>query len=184
MRGLVAITVTTAALLASAHVARAETRCDMAFHLEGWSVFYKTAHGGGRVTCDNGQSARVVIRTKGGGVTFGKEKIVDGEGHFSPISSISEIFGDYANAEAHAGAGESSDAQVVTKGDVSLTLKGKGHGVDLGFAFGKFTIARAAPARRRVERRSEEPRREPPRAYEEREAPRPADEPPPPGTAY
>src|SRR5262245_35083151 len=129
-RSVLAITFTAAALLASAPGARADTHCDMTFHLEGWSVFYKTAHGGGRVTCDNGQSARIVIRTRGGGVTFGRSKIVDGAGHFSPIASISEIFGDYANAEAHAGAGESSDAQVVTKGDVSLSLKGKGHGVD------------------------------------------------------
>ena len=57
--------------------------------------------------------------------------------------------GDYANAEAHAGAGESSTAQVVTKGSVSLAFSGKGHGIDLGIDFGKFTIARAAASRRR-----------------------------------
>jgi len=50
--------------------------------------------------------------------------------------------------------GTSSDAQVVTKGTVSLALSGKGHGVNLGFAFGKFTISH--PTRRRVQRKVEE----------------------------
>src|SRR6266404_1688328 len=137
--------------LAAAVPAAADTRCNLTFHLEGWSAFYKTSHGGGRITCDNGQSARIVLRTKGGGITFGHTKIVDGVGHFSPVSDIRELYGDYANAEAHAGAGESSTAQVVTKGTVSLAFSGKGHGIDIGFDFGKFTIAPAAAPRRRVE---------------------------------
>ncbi len=150
-----------AAALACAGPARADTKCTLDFHLEGWSAFYKTAHGGGEVTCDNGQTARIAIRTKGGGVTFGAEKIVNGYGEFSPVSDIGELYGDYANAEAHAGMGESSDAQVVTKGTVSLAFSGKGHGVNLGFAFGKFTISHA-PTRRHVEHRVEERRVEPP----------------------
>lgn len=145
-----------ALLLAGATAARAETKCELEFNLSGWSAFYKVAKGTGRITCDNGQSARVAIDTKGGGVTFGAGKIVDGYGTFSPVSDIDELFGDYANAEAHAGAGESSDAQVVTKGTVSLAFSGKGHGINLGFAFGRFTIDRAsappAGAARRVEK--------------------------------
>jgi hypothetical protein len=160
--------------------AEAETKCEMAFHLEGWSAFYKTAKGGGRITCDNGQSAPIVIRTKGGGITFGMSKIVDGVGHFSPVSSISELFGDYANAEAHAGAGESSDAQVVTKGTVSLALSGTGHGINLGFAFGKFTIARAA-----VRRHAPPPRPHlEESALDDRAPTRRSAEPPADGTAY
>jgi hypothetical protein len=143
------------ATLAFGAAAHAETKCHLDFHLEGWSAFYKTARGGGKITCDNGQSAGITIRTRGGGVTFGAEKIVDGHGEFSSVSNIDELFGDYANAEAHAGMGESSDAQVVTKGTVSLALSGKGHGVNLGFAFGKFTIAHAG-TRRRVETHHED----------------------------
>lgn len=139
----VALAIAVATLLVAASPARAETKCHLRFHLEGWSAFYKTSHGGGRVTCDGGESAPVAISTKGGGFTFGKQKIVNGEGTFSPVSGIGDIFGDYASAEAHAGAGASAGAGVVTKGDVSLALSGEGHGVDLGFAFGKFTIARA-----------------------------------------
>ena len=47
-------------------------KCRMVYDLKGWSVFYKTAEGSGRVTCSNGQSANVKIRVTGGGLTFGK----------------------------------------------------------------------------------------------------------------
>lgn len=125
--------------------AHAATHCAMRYSLEGWSAFYKTASGGGTIRCDNGQSARVALRSKGGGPTVGASKITDGRGEFSPVDDINELFGDYANAEAHAGAVRSASGQVVTKGPVSLALAGKGRGVDLGVSFGKFTIA---PARR------------------------------------
>jgi hypothetical protein len=117
--------------------------CTMKYNLKGWSAFYKTASGGGTITCSNGQRARVKVTAKGGGITFGKSEIVDGTGRFTGARSISELFGAYAAAEAHAGAGKSGDAQVLTKGTVSLALSGTGRGVDIGFAFGKFTIARA-----------------------------------------
>jgi len=117
--------------------------CKMTFNLKGWSAFYKTASGDGRITCDNGQKARVRIRAKGGGLTFGKSEIVGGTGRFSGARNLDEVLGSYAQSEAHAGAGKSADAQAMTKGEVSLTLVGKGRGVDIGFAFGKFTIERA-----------------------------------------
>lgn len=129
--------------LAAARAGGAETNCTMAFDLSGWSAFYKTASGAGSVTCDNGQSARVTISTKGGGLTVGKSQINDGRGKFSPVADITDLYGDYGVAEAHAGAGRSASAQVMTKGTVSLELTGKGQGVDVGFAFGKFTIAPA-----------------------------------------
>jgi len=118
------------------------TRCTIRYDLEGWSAFYKTASGTGTITCENGQSASVAITTKGGGLTVGRSKVTDGRGRFSPVTSIDEIFGDYGMAEAHAGAGTSSSAQVMTKGIVSLELTGTGTGVDLGFSFGRFTIER------------------------------------------
>jgi hypothetical protein len=118
------------------------TKCSIDFSLSGWSAFYKTAHGHGTITCDNGQSAPVAIRVTGGGLTFGKSKVVNGRGSFSDVGGINELFGSYATAEAHAGMGASSSAQVLTKGTVSLALTGTGRGVDLGFDFGKFTISR------------------------------------------
>lgn len=121
----------------------AATKCTMRFRLSGWSAFYETAHGSGTITCNNRHSAVVSIRTTGGGLTFGKSKIVNGKGTFSEVGSISELFGSYATANVHAGVVASSDAQVLTKGTVSLALAGTGQGVDIGFDFGKFTIKRA-----------------------------------------
>lgn len=158
-------TVTCAALavglvLATVAPAAALTKCDITFTLDSWSAFYKEGDGSGIVRCDNGQQARVRLETRGGGLTFGRSKIVGGKGDFSPIGDIDEIFGDYANAEAHAGMGVSSGASVVTKGPVSLALSGTGNGVDLGFAFGRFTIAPAARREPIAERRHEEPERD------------------------
>jgi hypothetical protein len=82
----------------------------------------------------------VRLRAKGGGLTFGKTTIDHGIGKFTGVNSISDIKGHYANAEAHAGAEKSADAQVVTKGNVSLALSGKGRGWNLGIAFGAFII--------------------------------------------
>jgi len=119
-----------------------EARCKLAFSAKGWSAIYETASGSGTVTCDNGQTAKVKIDVKGGGLTAGKSSIT-GTGTFSEVSDIKEIFGSYAKAEAHAGMVKSAGAQVMTKGEVSMALTAKGKGVDLGIAFGKFSIERA-----------------------------------------
>jgi hypothetical protein len=116
--------------------------CKMTFSLAGWSAFYKTASGTGTVSCSNGQMLDVAIDAKGGGLTFGKSEIRDGLGRFSEVYDIEQVLGSYASAGAHAGAVNSAEAQVLTKGPVSLALSGKGQGWDLGVAFGKFTISR------------------------------------------
>jgi len=116
------------------------TKCKMTYSLAGWSAGYSTASGHGTITCDNGESARVSLRAKGGGLTAGKSQITNGSGTFSEVGDISELFGSYASAEAHAGAGGASAAQVVTKGTVSLAFSGTGKGIDLGVTFGEFII--------------------------------------------
>lgn len=131
-----------AVIVALAPLAHAGTLCRMTFNLSGWSLFYKTSHGTGHITCDNGQSAQVRVIAKGGGLTFGRSKIREGTGRFTEVAGISELFGSYGQGEAHAGAGRSAEASVVTKGEVSLALAGKGTGVNLGVSFGKFTIER------------------------------------------
>jgi hypothetical protein len=117
-----------------------EISCKMTFSLSGWSVFYKTAKGEGTIHCSNGQSLHVKLSAKGGGLTFGKTHIDNGIGKFTGVYDIHEVLGHYANAEAHAGAGESAGAQALTKGNVGLALSGKGEGWNLGVAFGAFTI--------------------------------------------
>ena len=117
--------------------------CTMTFDLTSWSAFFKSSKGDGTITCDNGQTARVKIKAKGGGITFGKSDVIGGTGRFSGARRINELFGSYAQAEVHAGAGKSAAAQALTKGQISLALSGTGRGIDLGFAFGKFTIGPA-----------------------------------------
>jgi hypothetical protein len=118
--------------------------CHMNFNLKGWSVFYKTAEGTGRVTCSNGQSANVKISFTGGGLSFGKMEILDGKGTFSDVLNIDEVFGGYVAAEAHAGAVKSAQASVYTKGEISLAMTGSGRGVNIGIDFGKLEISREA----------------------------------------
>ncbi len=123
-------------------VAKEATICRMNFDLVSTAVFYKRGTGSGTVKCDNGQSAEVKIKFNGGGLTFGKDKIVGGKGRFSKVADISDLFGGYAVAEASAGAQKSAAAQALWKGDVSLSLSGLGEGVNVGFSFGKFKIVR------------------------------------------
>ena len=118
------------------------TLCRMDYTMKGWSAFYKTAKGSGTITCDDGQTARVKIKATGGGLTAGKSEVRDGLGKFSEVASINELFGSYVTASAAAGAVKSSEAQAMTKGEVSLALAGTGTGVELGVSFGKFTISR------------------------------------------
>ncbi|HMN43390.1 MAG TPA: hypothetical protein PKE27_02390 [Povalibacter sp.] len=125
-----------------ASFAAANVSCSMTFNMKGWSAIYKTYSGTGTVKCSNGQTARVKLSAKGGGLTVGKSEIENGRGEFSGVKGIEEVFGSYAQAEAHAGAVKSSRASVMTKGEVSLALSGTGRGWDLGIAFGKLTISR------------------------------------------
>ena len=126
-----------------AYAEGADLDCKLHFNLTGWSAIYKHADGSGTVTCANGTSMRVSLAAKGVGLTVGKSKIDNGTGKFSDVHSITDVLGDYAQAEAHAGVVKSGTAQVLTKGPVSLALAGSGEGVDLGIDVGKFTISRS-----------------------------------------
>ena len=117
--------------------------CKMKFNLRGWAALYKHAEGAGVVSCDNGHAYNVNIVAVGGGLTAGKYKVENGTGKFSEVSSVDELFGDYAQGEANAGVVKSGTAQVLTKGTATLALAGAGEGVDIGISFGKFTIERA-----------------------------------------
>jgi hypothetical protein len=140
--GLSALVLSLSAVASVGADAKGTTVCSMDYNLKGWSAFYKTSSGSGTITCENGQSAKVKISAKGGGLTAGKSEVREGHGKFSEVADIKELFGSYANASAAAGAVKSSEAQALTKGEVSLALAGKGTGVELGVSFGKFTITR------------------------------------------
>jgi hypothetical protein len=119
---------------------KGKVKCQMEFNLKSWSALYKQGKGSGTITCNNGQSAAVKIKTHGGGITFGKDKIINGHGSFSKVHDIHELFGGYAESEAHAGAKKSATAKAIWNGDIGLTLTGTGKGWDLGFDFGQFKI--------------------------------------------
>ena len=95
------------------------------------------------VTCNNGETAKVKIKVTGGGLTFGKMDIRDGNGTFSEVLHIDEIFGPYVAAEVHAGAVKSAQASVYTKGEISLALTGTGRGMNIGVDFGKLVISKS-----------------------------------------
>lgn len=124
------------------NAAHAALDCKLQFTMSGWSAFYKRADGTGTITCSNGQSMNVKLSARGGGLSAGKSTIRNGVGEFAGVQNINDVLGNYASAEAHAGAVKSAKGQVVTKGEVSLALSGTGEGWDLGIAFGKFTIKR------------------------------------------
>ena len=120
--------------------AEAATKCHMTFNTTGWAVIYKKADGTGRVTCDNGQSANVIIHVRGGGLTAGKFSIEGGKGEFTNVKGLHEIYGEYANAGANAGVVKSAESAAMTKGEVSLAITGTGRGFNLGVDLSKFEI--------------------------------------------
>lgn len=138
--GLLQKTVLASLLVFSFPAHAAITSCKVIYNLEGWSFFYKEYKGEGVVTCNNGQQANVLMVSRGGGLTFGKSKIDRGQGVFSGVYSINEIFGNYISMSGHAGLVTSVEGQAMTKGEVSLVLSGKGRGVDLGLVLSAFSI--------------------------------------------
>jgi hypothetical protein len=125
--------------------AKGSVHCKLTFQLHSWAVFYKSGKGNGEIACDNGSKAQVLIRTHGGGLQFGKFNIANGEGKFSPVDKIDELYGKYASAGGHGGAVKSRIGESLSKDDISLDIKGTGTGVDFGFDFGSFRISQATP---------------------------------------
>lgn len=81
----------------------------------------------------------MTITSKGGGLTAGKFRI-EGHGEFTAVRHVRDLLGSYVAAEGNAGVVKSGAATVLTKGDVTLGLAGKGEGWDVGISFGKFTL--------------------------------------------
>lgn len=119
---------------------RAELGCRLNFSLHGWSAIYSTAEGRGTVSCKDGSTMPVVITAKGGGLTAGRSQVDHGVGRFTHVRAIDDVLGRYAQGEAHAGLTRSATAQVLTKGTVTLALKGSGEGIDLGVDVGEVTL--------------------------------------------
>lgn len=116
------------------------TSCTMTYKMSGWSFVYKRYTGEGRISCRNGQHAKVGLSSNSIGFTLGKSEI-EGTGVFSAVRNLNEIYGNYVALEGHAGLTGSVDGQILTSGEISLALSGKGRGVDLGVTLGALTVS-------------------------------------------
>jgi hypothetical protein len=120
--------------------AQSLTSCTMTYKLSGWSLVYKQYDGLGNISCSNGQRAQVALASKSIGFTIGKSEI-EGTGVFSEVRNLNEIYGSFVAFEGHAGATKSIDGQLLTRGEISLALSGKGRGIDIGVTLGALTIS-------------------------------------------
>ena len=128
------------AVASAAQAADRDLDCRLDYSLTGWSLIYKQTSGTGSVTCEGGQSMRVRVSAKALGLTAGKWQIDHGTGHFTDVRRIGDVLGTYVQASANIGLAKSGEAQVLTKGPVSLALAGAGAGVNLGVDIGQFKI--------------------------------------------
>ncbi|WAR46641.1 hypothetical protein [Methylomonas rapida] len=119
--------------------AQSMTSCTMTYKMSGWSFVYKQYDGVGHISCSNGQRAQVGLSSKSIGFTIGKSEI-EGTGVFSEVRNLNEIYGHYVALGGHAGVTKSVDGQVLTSGEISLVLSGKGRGVDIGVTLGALNV--------------------------------------------
>ena len=131
------------ATVSPARAAGADLECKLSYSLSGWSLIYKHTTGTGVVKCNNGKSMPVRVTAKAVGLTAGKWHIDNGQGKFTDVHNIHEVLGAYAQASANAGLAKSGEAQVLSKGDISLALSGAGEGINLGVDIGQFKIEAA-----------------------------------------
>jgi len=115
------------------------TSCTMTYKLSGISLVLKIYEGTGNISCSNGQHAIVELSSKSIGFTIGKSEI-EGTGTFTSVKNLNEIYGSFVSLEGHAGATQSFDGQVLTRGEISLELSGKGRGLDIGVTLGELSI--------------------------------------------
>ncbi|PTR26338.1 hypothetical protein C8J98_11068 [Luteibacter sp. OK325] len=128
------------ALVAPAGHAAAMLKCTMRFDLASWSILYKHSSGTGTVSCSDGSHLKVKLTANGGGLAVGKSNIKGGKANFSDVRSIDETLGTYAAATASMGLPKNGEAQVMTKGEVNMSLAGAGKGFGLGVTVGGMTL--------------------------------------------
>ncbi|PXV54713.1 hypothetical protein SAMN04487785_11270 [Dyella jiangningensis] len=138
---LIAFLLLAAPLAATSAHASEDLSCKLRFDLSSWSLIYKHVSGHGVVTCNNGQSMKVKLEARGGGLSIGSSQVDDGHGDFTALRSIADVPGTYADLNAHTVL-KAGDAQVLTKGPVSLAIAGVGHGVEMGITVGELTISK------------------------------------------
>jgi hypothetical protein len=115
---------------AEAEKGEATIKCTLRFDSTSWSFLVSKGKGEGKVSCDNGQEADVVISSTSVGVSLGAEKYENATGKFTNVTDIEDIFGKYnASSAAMAAGGSAGAAGLIKKdGDVKLGMFGTGKG--------------------------------------------------------
>ena len=135
------LALTAATVVATPSHAAGMLKCTMRFDLASWSILYKHSSGTGTVSCSDGSHMKVKLTANGGGLAVGKSNIKGGKANFSEVRSIDETLGTYA-ATASMGLPKNGEAQVMTKGEVNMSLAGAGKGFGLGVTVGGMTLER------------------------------------------
>jgi len=143
MKRHAAVVALSLATLCASSVRAAELDCKLHFNLSSWSVLYKHAAGTGTINCTDGKALKVKITANGGGLTVGKAKVKDGIGNFTGLNNLDDAIGTYAQGDAAFGVWKNGDAQILTKGPLTLTIAGAGRGFGMGVSVGAFKIEKA-----------------------------------------
>lgn len=114
--------------------------CRISFSSDEWSAAYARMVGQGVVSCNDGSSQPVWLWAEGVGVTAGMWKITDGKGRFHNVVRIDDVLGEYISLSGDIGISKAVTARILSKGEVTLSLTGKGEGFDVGIAINKVKI--------------------------------------------
>ncbi|MDO8526565.1 MAG: hypothetical protein Q7T03_02635 [Deltaproteobacteria bacterium] len=98
------------------------TECQIAFHIKVRAELLQSGKGEGNLTCDNGESLPVIVKTAGSWIVISKSKIAEGSGVFSRVSSIQQLFGLYTPTRIDQIQAGPSPSNVVWHKDISLTF--------------------------------------------------------------
>ena len=120
-------------------------KCEISFEYKSWAAFFGKGQGEGKVSCNNGQTADVVIEHKSIGVALGTSNVDHGHGDFAYVTDIDDVFGEYSGSGATVAAGATADVGGLIKRDskVKLGFTGTGEGgAYISRAWGGVTISR------------------------------------------
>lgn len=113
--------------------------CKITFKIKIHAELQETGKGTGTITCDNGETTPVVIKTAGSWIAVHKSRWVEGEGTFSKVDELQKLFGAYTPTRIDRIQEGPSPPNVVWHKDISLTFSG-GDQHKLDYTRGRFKI--------------------------------------------
>lgn len=116
--------------------------CKITFKIKIHAELQETGKGTGAITCDNGETTPVVIKTAGSWIAVHKSRWVEGEGTFSKVDDLQKLFGGYTPTRIDRIQEGPSPPNVVWHKDISLTFGGPEE-YKLNYTQGRFKISPA-----------------------------------------